>query len=41
MKQDMSHSIELKSPREIGLMRQSGIAVWQAHQIAAKWSRPA
>jgi methionyl aminopeptidase len=40
MKQDVSHRIELKSPREIGLMRQAGLAVWQAHQIAAKMVAP-
>jgi len=40
MKQDNSHSIELKSSREIGLMRQAGLAVWQAHQIAAKMVAP-
>ena len=40
MKRDISHRIELKSRREIGLMRQSGLAVWQAHQIAAKMVAP-
>ncbi len=40
MKQDISHRIELKSNREIGLMRQSGLAVWQAHQIALKMVAP-
>ena len=40
MKQDISHRIELKSKREIGLMRQAGLAVWQAHQIAAKMVAP-
>lgn len=40
MKRDISHRIELKSNREIGLMRKSGIAVWQAHQIAAKMVAP-
>ncbi len=35
MKRDRAHRIELKSKREIGLMRQAGLAVWQAHQIAA------
>ncbi|MCA9229035.1 MAG: type I methionyl aminopeptidase [Planctomycetales bacterium] len=32
--------LQLKSKREIGLMRQAGLAVWQAHQIAAKMIRP-
>lgn len=40
MKRDISHSIELKSSREIGLMRKAGIAVWQAHQIARKMVAP-
>ncbi len=40
MKRDISHRIELKSNREIGLMRRAGIAVWQAHQIAAKMVAP-
>ena len=40
MKRDISHSIELKSNREIGLMRKAGLAVWQAHQIAAKMVAP-
>lgn len=40
MKRDISHRIELKSSREIGLMRKSGLAVWQAHQIAAKMVAP-
>ncbi len=40
MKQDISHSIELKSNREIGLMRKAGLAVWQAHQIAREMVRP-
>jgi len=40
MKQDISHHIELKSIREIGLMRRSGLAVWQAHQIALKMVAP-
>lgn len=40
MKRDISHRIELKSKREIALMRKSGIAVWQAHQIAAKMVAP-
>jgi methionyl aminopeptidase len=31
---------ELKSPREIGLMRQAGLAVWEAHQIAAAMVKP-
>jgi len=35
MKKDSTHQIELKSIREIGLMRQAGLAVWKAHQIAA------
>lgn len=35
-----THSIELKSPREIGLMRRAGLAVWEAHQIAAKMVAP-
>ena len=40
MKRDISHRIELKSNREIGLMRKAGLAVWQAHQIAAKMVAP-
>jgi methionyl aminopeptidase len=32
--------IHLKSPREISLMRQAGLAVWQAHQIVGKMVRP-
>jgi methionyl aminopeptidase len=40
MKRDLSHQIELKSRREIGLMRKAGIAVWQAHQIAREMVRP-
>lgn len=30
----------LRSPREIGLMREAGLLVWQAHQIAAERIRP-
>ena len=30
----------LRSPREIGLMRKPGYAVWKAHQIAAEMIRP-
>jgi methionyl aminopeptidase len=40
MKQDISHQIELKSKREIGLMRKAGLAVWQAHQIAVEMVVP-
>lgn len=40
MKRDISHRIELKSNREIGLMRKAGLAVWQAHQIAHKMVAP-
>lgn len=40
MKRDSAHRIELKSKREIGLMRQAGLAVWQAHEIAAKMMQP-
>ncbi|HCK42390.1 MAG TPA: type I methionyl aminopeptidase [Planctomycetaceae bacterium] len=40
MKRDRNHRIELKSKREIGLMRQSGLAVWKAHQIAAEMMQP-
>ena len=40
MKRDLSHHIELKSKREIGLMRRSGLAVWKAHQIASEMVRP-
>ena len=40
MKQDISHQIELKSKREIGLMRKAGLAVWQAHKIATGMIRP-
>ena len=32
--------IELKSNREIGRMRQAGIAVWQAHQIVTEMIAP-
>ena len=32
--------IQLKSPREIGLMRQAGLAVWRAHQIVGEMIRP-
>lgn len=32
--------IQLKSDREIAKMRRSGLAVWQAHQIAAEMIRP-
>lgn len=32
--------IQLKSPREISLMRQAGLAVWQAHQIVGKMVQP-
>ncbi|TWT88102.1 Methionine aminopeptidase 1 [Pseudobythopirellula maris] len=32
--------LQLKSEREIGLMRRAGLAVWQAHQIAAEMVRP-
>ncbi len=28
--------LDLKSEREIGLMRQAGLVVWQAHQLAAR-----
>ena len=31
---------QLKSEREIQLMRWSGLIVWQAHQIAARLIRP-
>ena len=40
MKRDISHRIELKSKREISLMRKAGLAVWQAHQLAAEIIRP-
>ena len=40
MKRDRAHRIELKSKREIGLMRQAGLAVWKAHQIASEMLRP-
>ncbi|NOY40806.1 MAG: type I methionyl aminopeptidase [Planctomycetes bacterium] len=36
----MTQQVELKSKREIGLMRQAGLAVWKAHQIAAEMMRP-
>ena len=36
----MTQHVELKSKREIGLMRQAGLAVWKAHQIAAEMMRP-
>lgn len=32
--------IQLKSEREIRLMRRSGLAVWQAHQIATEMVKP-
>lgn len=32
--------INLRSPREIGLMRQAGLLVWQAHQQAAPLVKP-
>ena len=32
--------LQLKSTREIGLMRRSGLAVWRAHQIAARMIKP-
>ncbi|QDT76194.1 type I methionyl aminopeptidase [Lacipirellula limnantheis] len=32
--------VNLKSMREIGLMRRAGLAVWQAHQIAREMVRP-
>jgi methionyl aminopeptidase len=32
--------VSLKSTREIALMRRAGLAVWEAHQIAAKMVRP-
>lgn len=32
--------LTLRSPREIGLMRQAGLAVWEAHQIAAAMVKP-
>ena len=32
--------LQLKSIREIGLMRQAGLAVWKAHQIAAQMIAP-
>jgi methionyl aminopeptidase len=31
---------ERKSPREIGLMRQAGLLVWEAHQLVAEQLRP-
>jgi methionyl aminopeptidase len=31
---------ELKSPRELGLMRQAGLVVWGAHQLGAAMVRP-
>jgi len=40
MKRVITPHIELKSKREIGLMRRSGLAVWQAHEIAAGMMRP-
>ena len=36
----MTQQVELKSKREIGLMRQAGLAVWKAHQIAAEMMKP-
>jgi methionyl aminopeptidase len=32
--------INLRSPREIALMRRSGLLVWQAHQVARELVRP-
>ncbi len=32
--------IHLKSPREIGLMRHAGLAVWRAHQIVGEMIQP-
>src|SRR5262249_32031746 len=32
--------LTLRSPREIGLMRQAGLAVWGAHQIASALVKP-
>jgi methionyl aminopeptidase len=32
--------LTLRSQREIGLMRQAGLAVWEAHQIAARLVKP-
>ena len=32
--------VNLKSTREIALMRRAGLAVWQAHQIAARMVKP-
>ena len=32
--------VNLRSPREIGLMRKAGLLVWQAHQLAAALIRP-
>jgi methionyl aminopeptidase len=32
--------IQLKSDREIGLMRQAGLCVWQAHQLVGQMVRP-
>jgi methionyl aminopeptidase len=32
--------LTLKSPREIGLMRQAGLVVWGAHQLAASMVKP-
>ena len=32
--------VNLKSTREIALMRRAGLAVWQAHQIATRMVRP-
>ena len=40
MKRDSNHRIELKSKREIGLMRQAGLAVWTAHRIAGEMMQP-
>jgi methionyl aminopeptidase len=31
---------ELKSPREIKLMRQAGLLVWHAHRVIGSWIRP-
>ena len=31
---------DLKSPQEIALMREAGLLVWQAHQVAAALVKP-
>ena len=36
----MSAVVNLRSPREIALMRRAGLVVWGAHEVAAAMVRP-